>query len=69
MSLETKAKSIHPLTFSVTLYGCQTSVVKKMDSENKQTKRFVCTLVLEESSMDPLHNQEEEQAGPRTKEA
>ena len=48
MSLETKAKIIHALVFTITMYIC---TVKKVDRKN---------WILEESSMDTLDHQKDQ---------
>ena len=62
VSLETKAKIIHALIVPVTMYGCESWTVKKA---GRKKNGLIWKMVLEESSMDTLDCQKEEQVGPR----
>ncbi|KAF6372053.1 hypothetical protein mRhiFer1_009790 [Rhinolophus ferrumequinum] len=60
VSLEIKAKIIHTLVFPIIMYRCESWRVKK--AEGKRSIHFE----LEESSVDAVDHQKDEQVGLRT---
>lgn len=65
VSIETKAKVIHTLVFTVTIYRFESWTVKKADRK----KLIYLKFGIGGESTDTLDSQEDEQEGPRAKEA
>ena len=61
VSLETKAKVINTLVFSITMHDCESWTVKKAD---KKKKPISLKMVLEENSTYTLDCQKDECVGP-----
>ena len=62
--LEAKAKIIHALIFPITRHRCESWAVKKVDRKIRYIW-FIWNMVLEESSVDTLDHQKDEQVGPK----